>query len=111
MDEKIQSHYTAGGDLSRVIAETLRKAGKNPDQITAIDLASVDEFHIRGRKALFELAGFLNTDASSDVLDIGSGLGGPARTLAETFGCRRDCTGSGVQQRRCLKVIGTGASP
>src|SRR3954454_19007285 len=78
MDDKLQSHYSGDGDLSRVIAETLRKAGKDPDRLTTIDLASVDEFHIRGRKATLELAGFLNIDASSKVLDIGSGLGGPA---------------------------------
>ena len=30
----------------------------------------------------------MNLNAGSEVLDIGSGLGGPARTLAETYGCR-----------------------
>lgn len=29
----------------------------------------------------------MRLDAASRVLDIGSGLGGPARTLAETYGC------------------------
>ena len=57
------------------------------DRLTTADLATVDEFHIRGRKATLELAGYLNLDASSRVLDIGSGLGGRARTRAETFGC------------------------
>jgi ubiquinone/menaquinone biosynthesis C-methylase UbiE len=56
-------------------------------QITTADLASIDEFHIRGRAATLELAGRMEIGPRSRVLDIGSGLGGPARTLAETFGC------------------------
>jgi cyclopropane fatty-acyl-phospholipid synthase-like methyltransferase len=40
-----------------------------------------------------ELAAQMNLNADSHVLDIGSGLGGPARTLAETYGCQ-------VAQRR-----------
>jgi len=58
------------------------------DQLTTADLAAVDEFHIRGRQATLELAERMNLTGGCQVLDIGSGLGGPARTLAETFGCR-----------------------
>jgi len=87
MMDAVASHYAGGGDLSSAIADSLRKAGKAMDRLTTADLATVDEFHIRGRKATLELAGHLNLDASSRVLDIGSGLGGPARTLAETFDC------------------------
>lgn len=86
MDE-VARHYSGGGDLGAVIADSLRRAGKDPAHLTAADLATVDEFHIRGRKATLDLAGQLNLAPSLRVLDIGSGLGGPARTLAETFGC------------------------
>jgi len=51
------------------------------------DLASVDEFHIRGRAASVEIVEALGLTADSQVLDLGSGLGGPARTLAELTGC------------------------
>jgi ubiquinone/menaquinone biosynthesis C-methylase UbiE len=95
----VANHYGGGGDLSRVIADSLRKAGKDPDRLTTADLATVDEFHIRGRKATLELARALNLDASSRVLDIGSGLGGPARTLAEAFGCH--VTGIDITQAFC----------
>jgi len=87
MDE-VAKHYAGGGDLAAVIADALRKAGKGVDTLSTVDLAAVDEFHIRGRKATLELAGALDLDAASHVLDIGSGLGGPARTVAETHGCR-----------------------
>jgi ubiquinone/menaquinone biosynthesis C-methylase UbiE len=88
MVHKVESHYAGGGDLARVIAESLRRAGKDISKLTTADLATVDEFHIRGRKATLEIGQSLNLSAASHVLDIGSGLGGPARTLAEAYGCR-----------------------
>lgn len=87
MTDDVARHYSAGGDLSSAIADSLTRAGKDIGRLTTADLAAVDEFHIRGRKATLELAGDLNLNATSRVLDIGSGLGGPARTLAETYGC------------------------
>src|SRR5262249_56243784 len=66
----------------------LRSAGKDFNKLTTADLVVVDEFHIRGRKATLELGQKMNLNARSHVLDIGSGLGGPARTLAETYGFR-----------------------
>ena len=55
--------------------------------MTTAALAPVDEFHIRGRTATLALADAMGVDASTSVLDIGSGLGGAARTLAEVYGC------------------------
>ena len=46
-----------------------------------------------------ELAQSLNLNANSRVLDIGSGLGGPARTLVETYGCH--VTGIDLTQAFC----------
>jgi ubiquinone/menaquinone biosynthesis C-methylase UbiE len=88
MQDKVVAHYAGGGDLPRAIAESLRRAGKDISKLTSADLGTVDEFHIRGRKATLELGQSLNLNAGSRVLDIGSGLGGPARTLAETYGCQ-----------------------
>jgi ubiquinone/menaquinone biosynthesis C-methylase UbiE len=99
MVDKVASHYTAGGDLASAIAESLRKAGKDIGKLTTADLGTVDEFHIRGRQATLELARSLNLSVDSRVLDIGSGLGGPARTLVETYGCR--VTGIDLTQAFC----------
>ncbi|MBM6593847.1 class I SAM-dependent methyltransferase [Microvirga pudoricolor] len=88
MNDQVAVHYSGGGGLLDAISTGLREAGKDPDRLTATDLASVDEFHIRGRKATLELAASLDIAATDHVLDIGSGLGGPARTLAEAYGCR-----------------------
>ncbi len=88
MADDVARHYAAGGDLAARIAERLQAAGKDLTTLTTADLAAVDEFHIRGRQATLEVAQALNLASGSHVLDIGSGLGGPARTLAETHGCR-----------------------
>src|SRR5262249_13730129 len=74
--------------LADAIAEKLRSAGKDLNKLTTTDLVAVDEFHIRVHKATLELGEKMNLNAQSHVLDIGSGLGGPARTLAETYGCQ-----------------------
>jgi ubiquinone/menaquinone biosynthesis C-methylase UbiE len=99
MADRVASHYSENLELADVIAQDLRSAGKDLNKLTTTDLATVDEFHIRGRKATLELAGQMNLNADSHVLDIGSGLGGPARTLAETYGCR--VTGIDLTQAFC----------
>jgi SAM-dependent methyltransferase len=50
-------------------------------------LAALDQFHTRGLAATAELAQLLGLEAGQTVLDVGSGLGGPARLLAAMCGC------------------------
>src|SRR5271170_8008718 len=83
---EIDRHYGRGGLLERLLA-ALREAGKDVERLTIDDLAPVDEFHSRRRAATVELANMLAPTASDHVIDIGSGLGGPARYLAATCGC------------------------
>ena len=87
MIEKVAAHYSSGGDLAEKIAESLHSSGKNLSDLKTVDLSAVDEFHFRGRKATLQLAEQMNLNKNACVLDIGSGLGGPARTLAEEYGC------------------------
>jgi ubiquinone/menaquinone biosynthesis C-methylase UbiE len=87
MSENIAQHYGKEGLLDRILA-ALREAGKDLDKLTIDDLAPVDEFHSRRRRGTEELARMLAPTASDHVLDIGSGIGGPSRYLAATFGCR-----------------------
>ena len=88
MSKKILAHYTNGNDLLDSIHSGLKSSGKSLHSITTVDLAAVDEFHIRGRKATLELAEAMDLTSDSLVLDIGCGIGGPARTVAETYGSR-----------------------
>lgn len=100
---KVEAHYRGSGDLAELIAARLRSAGKDLGQLTTADLAAVDEFHIRGRKATLELAERMELDTSSRVLDIGSGLGGPARTVSEVYGCH--VTGIDLTESFCEAAV------
>jgi SAM-dependent methyltransferase len=85
-DRSVGEHY-GRGDLAARILEALRAAGKDPDDLAVEDFAPVDQFHIRGREATLELAHRAGITAGMRALDVGGGIGGPARTLAREFGC------------------------
>ena len=85
--DSVNDHYTPL-DLDTKILRALTAAGKDPDRLTIDDLMPIDEFHVRGRKATVELARDLGLDKNMQVLDVGCGLGGAARYLAKSFGCR-----------------------
>ncbi len=87
MSERVARHYEKA-DIVAAIERGLRAAGKDPANLEPADLASIDEFHVRGRAATKELAERLGADATMHVLDVGSGLGGPSRLLAAEYGCR-----------------------
>ena len=84
---EVARHYGRGGLLERLLG-ALSEAGKDIEHLTIDDLAPVDEFHSRRRVATAELARLLAPQASDRVIDIGSGIGGPSRYLATTYGCR-----------------------
>ena len=86
-DAKILNAHYAGRDLETAIMAGLRAAGKDTEQLTPDDLTAVDQFHTRGKEATLELAHLAELTAGLQVLDVGGGLGGPARTLALEFGC------------------------
>jgi SAM-dependent methyltransferase len=84
---KVISHYGEKDLLERLDA-ALAAAGLHDRVLTPVDLAPLDQFHTRGLAATAELAKAAGIGAASKVLDIGSGLGGPSRYLASTFGCQ-----------------------
>lgn len=84
--QAVADHYARGGLLDRLL-DALRAAGKDVEHLTIDDLAPIDELHSRRRAATEELARMLAPTAEQHVIDMGSGLGGPSRYLARTFGC------------------------
>lgn len=84
---EIQRHYNREGLLARILA-ALKDAGKDVDRLTIDDLAPIDEFHSRRRLATEELARMLAPKRGQTLVDIGSGLGGPSRYLAQVHGCQ-----------------------
>jgi SAM-dependent methyltransferase len=105
----VQQHYGRERILDAILG-ALRETGKDLDRLTPDDLAPVDEFHIRGREATVELAGRASLAPGSRVLDVGSGLGGSARYLAEHYRCRVagiDLTAEYVEAARVLaRMVG-----
>jgi len=83
----VDEHYGAGGLLEKVITG-LELAGKEVGAIAVDDLAPIDEFHTRGREATREVVELAPLKPTDRVLDVGCGLGGTARHLADQFGCR-----------------------
>jgi len=77
--ESLNQHY-APTDIAARILERLQQAGKDLDKLTRDDLAAFDEFHGGGRESTRELARLAALAPGMQVLDIGSGVGGPART-------------------------------
>lgn len=100
MTDPVAGHYADEVDLAQLIAAALVRAGKDLTKLSPADLAAVDEFHVRGRAATLELAGTLDLQPGARVLDIGSGLGGPARTIAAAHGCH--VTGIDLTAAFCL---------
>jgi ubiquinone/menaquinone biosynthesis C-methylase UbiE len=83
----ISAHYARGDLLGRLRAALLAD-GVDPDHPTIEALAPYDHFHGRGLEATEELADQLTIAQGDHILDIGSGIGGPARYIAERFGAR-----------------------
>jgi SAM-dependent methyltransferase len=82
----IVQHYDRQHDLTARLEAALEAAGLGGKRLSPADLAPLDQFHTRGLAATVELARALALQPGTEVLDIGSGLGGPSRYLAETFG-------------------------
>jgi len=79
--------YWGREGLGQAILNALVAAGKNLDALTIDDLAPTDQFHGGGKVATVRLARLAGLSPGTRVLDVGGGLGGPARTLAVEFGC------------------------
>ncbi len=89
-DEQSISDHWGTGDVYFRIIEAMKAAGIDPDTVTVEQLAPVDHFHARGFPATVELADALPIEAGQRLVDIGCGIGGPARYLARRFGCKVD---------------------
>jgi MPBQ/MSBQ methyltransferase len=81
--DRVRQHY-AGDDL----AERILDAAGSPDGTAHVDaLAPFDELHVGALAATLHLLGRLDLDAGTALVDVGSGVGGPARVAADRYGC------------------------
>lgn len=86
IEQGVSRHYAAYDVLARV-REGLRAMGYEPGSVPPEAIKPVDEFHIGGAEATAVLLGKLDLDGK-DVLDIGCGIGGPARMMAARSSAR-----------------------
>jgi SAM-dependent methyltransferase len=102
--QAIQDYWSRNG-LKQAILEALAASGTNLEALTVDDLAPLDQFHGGGKGATVRLARLSELTPGTRVLDVGGGLGGPARTLAVECGCHVtmvDLTASYVQAAAML---------
>lgn len=75
-----------GTDPLPLVLDALAETGRDRDSIEIDDLAGIDEFHALGRPATMALAELAGVGPGVEVVDVGAGLGGPARFLAARLG-------------------------
>jgi len=83
----VRDHYRAIG-LTERLKSALSVLGTEDQRLPPQRLAALDQFHTRGLAATTELARLAGITADMSVLDVGSGIGGPARFIAAACGCR-----------------------
>src|SRR5215213_7001759 len=86
-EQIVRDHYGRRGDLESVVLEALRGVGTDVDALRIEDLAGLDQLHAGGVAATEHLFDVLALDAETRLLDVGSGVGRPARLAAASRGC------------------------
>lgn len=107
IESGVSEHYASYDVLSR-IRSGLAEMGHDPDRVAPEVLKPVDEFHIGGAEATSALLEKLSIRPDMEVLDIGSGIGGPARMIAGRYGCHVtgvDLTPHFVETARALSTM------
>lgn len=82
MSISVEDHYSSDGIVDRILA-ALPQPLAIPLQ--AAQLYPFDQFHGREIHATRDHTALLNPQPTDHILDIGSGIGGPARYLAATY--------------------------
>jgi SAM-dependent methyltransferase len=83
----VREHYRATG-LTERLKTALAVFGPADHRLEPRQLAALDHFHTGGLATTEELVKLAGIDAAMSILDVGAGIGGPARYLAATCGCR-----------------------
>jgi cyclopropane fatty-acyl-phospholipid synthase-like methyltransferase len=86
VQDTVRSHYSRSR-LVEVVLDAVAATGADPDHLTADDLGSIDQLHHGGAAATGYLLEQLTLTPSTPLLDVGGGLGGPARMAATRYGC------------------------
>ena len=85
-EQQVAEQYRHGA-LERAILDAAAACGMDVERLTRRDLANADEYHLGSHAATAGLASDLGLASDMRVLDVGAGIGGPARYFAEARGC------------------------
>jgi SAM-dependent methyltransferase len=85
IETDVAQHYGKAGIADRILA-ALKAANGAEAPVTVDALCVLDHFHGRGIAATKELVELLQPEPGEHLLDIGSGIGGPARWFAAKCG-------------------------
>jgi SAM-dependent methyltransferase len=86
VETEVAQHYIHS-DLTETVLAAPRDAGRDLEALTTVDLAPIDEFHLGWHPQTVAFADQLALPPGTALLDVGSGVGGPARYFAEARGC------------------------
>ena len=86
LNKSIKTHYLKER-LYEDIVNRLKEQNIALDNVKRSDIAGTDEFHVRGASVSKELADSISLNGLN-ILDVGCGLGGPCRMLAEEYNCQ-----------------------
>ena len=103
LNQNIENHYLKE-ELYEDILNRLKEQGIDLNEVKRSDIAGVDEFHVRGAAVSKELADSLNLEGAT-VLDVGCGLGGPCRMLADEYNCQVTCLDLSKEYIRTAKEL------
>jgi MPBQ/MSBQ methyltransferase len=84
--QTVRSHYSGKG-LAGVVLTAVAASGADLAHLRPDDLGSVDQLHLGGAAATAHLLRRLRLSPETPLIDVGGGLGGPARAAAHGWGC------------------------
>lgn len=91
MNKKISNYYSKNNLIDKIL-NWLENSGADMNDLRNSELRKFDHFHTNGSKATVELADLARLARGSSVLDVGCGIGGPLRKLADLY----EITGVGI---------------
>jgi MPBQ/MSBQ methyltransferase len=101
--------YYEGPDIVDQLTTALKEADLDPHALEIDDLALLDEFHALGRAATLALAELAGLNPGDRVIDVGAGIGGPARFLAARYAARATAVDATPRFCRAANMLTRGA--
>jgi sarcosine/dimethylglycine N-methyltransferase len=89
LSKRTRQHYEKNEAGASLVSKVTKILDSLPaGSVDSSQLAGLDQFHVMGLAATEQLAQIAGIERGAAILDAGSGLGGPSRYLASTYGCR-----------------------